>query len=370
MGGGPAFPRARAPMQTAILGATGLVGRTMLRLLAGRSWVDEPPLLLAGRRSAGTALPFRGAALVCRDAAAAEVEGVGIALFSAGAAASRQYAPTFTARGAWVVDNSSCFRLDPAVPLVVPEINAALVPRLLPGQGAAGGVIANPNCSTIQVALALAPLQAAFGLREVHVTTLQAVSGAGRRAVAELAAQSAAQRGDRAAALLAGDLAEPDRGVPPADSVFARRIAFNALPQIGDALPDGSFAEETKVVHELRKILDAPQLPVSCTATRVPVWNAHSAAVRVVLARSVSPADAAAALSAWPGLAVDPSPHGFATPAEVSGDGLVHVGRLRRDPCRDDALLLWVVADNLLKGAALNAVQIADLLAGAAPAPR
>lgn len=359
-------------MKTAILGATGLVGRVMLRLLADRPWADEPPLLLCSSRSAGAALPWRGGTVAARDVAQADLRGLAVALFSAGGGTSRAWAPRFAAAGAWVVDNSSAFRMDPAVPLVVPEINPALVPRLCPGANGApggpgrGGIIANPNCSTIQIALPLAALHDAFGLREVQVTTLQAVSGAGLKAVRELADQLPRHAG-RTERLAAGDLADPDGGRPGA--VMAREIAFNAVPQIGSALSDGSFEEEAKVGRELRKILDLATLSVSCTATRVPVWNGHSAAVRAVLARPVAPAAAARALAARPGLAVDPDPHGYRTPAEASGDGAVHVGRLRQDPDRGDALLFWVVADNLLKGAALNALQIADLLVGtAAPA--
>ncbi|MHB8079899.1 MAG: aspartate-semialdehyde dehydrogenase [Candidatus Krumholzibacteriia bacterium] len=352
-------------MRIAILGATGLVGRVMLRLLEARSWVDDPPLLLAGARSAGTALPFRGGRPVARDAATADLSGVRLALFSAGGAASREYGPRFAAAGAWVVDNSSAFRMDRDVPLVVPEVNRALVPRLDPDAPGPGGIIANPNCSTIQLAVPLAALHAAAGLREVQVTTLQAVSGAGRAAVEELARQLPGQAG-RAARLAAGDLV--DDAAPGAAGVLPRRLAGNVLPQIGSALPDGSFEEEAKVGRELRKILDLPALAVSCTATRVPVWNGHSAAVRVVLARPLPLEAARRALTALGGVAVDPSSHGYTTPGEASGDGTIRVGRLRHDPDRAEALLFWVVADNLLKGAALNAVQIADLLAGA-PAP-
>jgi aspartate-semialdehyde dehydrogenase len=170
----------------------------------------------------------------------------------------------------------------------------------------------------------------------------------------------------RAALLTAGDLF--DDADPGAGAVLPRRIAGNVVPRIGAALPDGSFEEEAKVVRELRRILDLPALAVSCTATRVPVWNGHSAAVRVVLARPLTLEAARRAMAAAGGVEVDPSPHGYSTPAEVSGDGAIRVGRLRHDPDRAEALLFWVVADNLLKGAALNAVQIADLLAGA-PAP-
>ena len=339
----------RSNVKTAILGATGLVGRTMLECLSRRPWVTEPPLLLASERSEGQALVFRGESVPCRDASRADLAGVRIALFSAGAAASRQYAPPVTEAGAWVVDNSSAFRLEPQVPLVVPEINPELVPRLDGREVDGGGIIANPNCSTIQIALALAPLHEAFGLQEVHVTTLQSVSGAGQRGLDEL------ERSQRAEA--AGQSASTE--------VFGRPVAGNVIPAIGCELPDGSYEEETKVVRELRKILDAPSLVVTCTATRVPVAVGHSAAVRAVLDRPVDSSEAAAAMAAWPGLAVATNPHDFLTPREIAGQTIVHVGRLRTEPARGDAVLFWVVADNLLKGAAWNAVQIADLLASA-----
>jgi aspartate-semialdehyde dehydrogenase len=218
--------------------------------------------------------------------------------------------------------------------LVVPEINGALV------DGMRAGIIANPNCSTIQVAQAVAPLERAWGLEEVHVTTFQAVSGAGQKAVAELARQNA------------GEV----MGAP----VFPRAIARNVIPSIGAALDDGSFEEEAKVLRELRKILGRDEgLKVTCTAVRVPVVNAHAAAVRVVCRQPVTPREAAEAMAAWPGLAVAAAPHDYATPREVDGQRNVHVGRLRQDPNDPRALLCWVVADNLLKGAAWNAVQIA-----------
>jgi aspartate-semialdehyde dehydrogenase len=241
-----------------------------------------------------------------------------------------------------VVDNSSAWRMDPAVPLVVPEINGD--PADLP---AGGGIIANPNCSTIQIAMAVAPLEKLAGLAEVQVTTMQAVSGAGQAGVAELEAQ----------------LSDP--AAPPRSEVFPRPIAGNVIPAIGAALPGGFFEEETKVERELRKILDrAEDLAVTCTATRVPVINGHSAAVRAVCRRPVTCAEAAEALATWPGLEVTTDPHDYATPRQISGRTVVHVGRLRADPNNDHALLMWVVADNLLKGAAWNAVQIAGLLGG------
>ncbi|MFO7608190.1 MAG: aspartate-semialdehyde dehydrogenase [Candidatus Krumholzibacteriia bacterium] len=326
-------------MRTAVLGATGLVGRTMLRLLEDCPWVTGEPVVLASARSAGSSLPFRGGRLVCRAVDEGSFAGVGVALFSAGGAASRRWAPVAAAAGARVVDNSSAFRMDPAVPLVVPEING----RLVAASAGAGGIIANPNCSTIQIAMAVAPLAVPFGLAEVHATTLQAVSGAGQRAVAELARQNA--------------------GGEPDGTIFPRPIAANAIPAIGAPLEDGSFEEEAKVGRELRKILGRASLRVTCTATRVPVVTGHSAAVRVVCQRPVDLAQAAAALAAWPGLEVTADPHGYATAREIAGRTVCHVGRLRRDPDDDRGLLLWVVADNLLKGAAWNAVQIAGLVA-------
>jgi aspartate-semialdehyde dehydrogenase len=338
-------------MHTAILGASGLVGRAMLGLLEREPWVDQPPRLLTSPRSAGVRIPFRGADLTCAPVADDAFAAVQVALFSAGGETSRRWAPVAAAAGAWVVDNSSAWRQDPRIALVVPEINGDLVPVL----GAAaphGGIIANPNCSTIQIAMALAPLDAAFGLREAHVTTLQAASGAGQKGRDDLAAH--------AAALAAGE--RDDGGVPGA--VFPRRLAANVIPAIGDLDDAGHYSEERKVRDELRKILALPALAVSCTVTRVPVWNGHSAAVRAVLGREVTVAEARAAIASWPGVEVGATAADYLTPAEVSGRTVVHVGRLRHEPDRRDVLLLWVVADNLLKGAAWNAVQIARRLAG------
>jgi aspartate-semialdehyde dehydrogenase len=333
-------------MKTAILGASGLVGRTLLALLAERDWLDGPPRLLVSARSAGSVLPFRDQELVCAAVGPESFAGIDIAVFSAGGEPSRRWAPHAAAGGTWVVDNSSAWRLEPQTALVVPEINGALV---APVAGAtAGGVIANPNCSTIQIAMAVAPLDRLFGVRETQVTTLQAVSGAGQAAVAELEAQNAGQE-------------------PGAASVFPSPMAHNVVPAIGGRAAEGAYEEEAKVGHELRKILGrGADLAVSCTATRVPVFNGHSAAVRIVCDRPVDREAACEALAAWPGVSIAHDPHHFATPRQMSGRTDVHVGRIRRDPDNPHALLLWVVADNLLKGAAWNAVQIADLLAGQA----
>lgn len=339
-------------MRTAILGATGLVGRVMLQLLESRDWVDEPPLLLVSDRSEGKPLSFRGEDLACRNSAEMPVTGVDLALFSAGAAASRDQAGRFVAAGAWVVDNSTAFRMDPAVPLMIPEINAHTLPD-------APQVIANPNCSTMQVAMALAPLHAEFGLTGCHVTTMQAVSGAGGQARAALQEQL------RQSLPRLNGPTGPVLGADVTGGVFPRQIAFNVLPEIGDPEPDGSFAEEAKVVNEMRKIFDLPGLAVSCLATRVPVWNAHSTAIRAEFARPVDRARALEVLRAFPGLRVAGSPHAYVTPLEADGEDACFVGRVRTVEDRDDVLLLWVVADNLRKGAALNAVQIADRIAAA-----
>ena len=339
-------------MRTAVLGASGLVGRTMLDLLARQPWIGEPPVALTSERSAGTRLPFRQGEVVCQPVGAGVWPGVRLAIFSAGATASRRWAPVAAQAGAWVVDNSSAWRGADSAPLVVPEVNGHLVP-LLDESAGPGGIIANPNCSTIQVALPCAALHRLAGLREVHVTTMQAVSGAGQQGIAELRGQ--------AAALAAGEQPGADRP----GRVFARRIAANCVPEIGAIGDDGFFTEEDKVHTELRKILDLPALAVSCTAVRVPIWNGHAAAVRVVLERPSTREELVAALDAHPGLTCDEDPGNYHTPAEASGDTQVHVGRLRLEPGRQDAVLFWVVADNLLKGAAWNAVQIAARLAGA-----
>jgi aspartate-semialdehyde dehydrogenase len=341
-------------MRTAILGASGLVGRTMLELLERQPWVDEPPVALTSARSAGVRLPFRDAGVVCREMAPDALAGLRLALFSAGATASRRWAPHAVREGVWVVDNSSAWRGTETAPLVVPEVNGSLVPLLSSDPGERpGGIIANPNCSTIQIALPCAALHRAAGLREVHVTTMQAVSGAGQQGVAELAEQ--------ARAVVAGD--DGQAGRP--GKIFGRRIAANCVPEIGALGDDGFFTEEHKVHDELRKILGQPHLAVTCTAVRVPVWNGHAAAVRVVLDRPCAREDLVAALDAFPGLTCDEDPGNYHTPAEASGHTQVHVGRLRHEPGRRDAVLFWVVADNLLKGAAWNAVQIAARLVGA-----
>jgi aspartate-semialdehyde dehydrogenase len=344
-------------MRIGILGASGQVGRVMLDLLERQSWANRPPLLLTSKRSSGHKLAFRGQDLDCREVSSSAFSGLDVALFSAGAEASRRWAPMAVDAGVWVVDNSSAWRERRDVPLVVPEINGGLVPRLARDRSSDvtthdGGIIANPNCSTTQIAMPCAALERAAGLREVHVTTMQAVSGAGRRGVDELRDQLSA----------GADGAIADAGRPGA--VFPRRITANTIPEIGAMGEDGFFEEERKVHRELRKILERDDLSVTCTATRVPVWNGHAAAVRAVLDRPLERSEAVEVLDAFEGVACHTDPGGYRTPAEICGETLVHVGRLRHEPGRRDVFLFWVVADNLLKGAAWNAVQIAALLCG------
>ncbi|PID79527.1 aspartate-semialdehyde dehydrogenase [bacterium DOLZORAL124_64_63] len=329
-------------MRICILGASGLVGRAMLSLLETQPWLTADPVLLTSARSAGQEISFRGRALVCREVGPDSFDGLQLALFSAGGGTSLRWAPVARDAGCLVVDNSSAWRMDPDSPLVVPEINGHLV-------GRGPGIIANPNCSTIQIVMAVAPLDAAFGVRECHVTTLQAVSGAGQAAVQELERQSRQY---------------PDHG--PGD-VFPRPMAFNALPAIGRQTGDGAYEEESKVLHEMRRILARGEdLHVTCTATRVPVMTGHSAAVRLVCEKPVDPREAAWVLAAFPGLVVTTDPYDYHTAREAAGTNEVYVGRIRRDPGTARGLLLWVVADNLRKGAAWNAVQIAQTAAAAA----
>jgi aspartate-semialdehyde dehydrogenase len=331
-------------MKIAILGASGLVGRAMLKQMEALDWVEDEPLLLTSRRSAGLGLLFRGRELICQDIEKTAVDGVDIALFSAGAKISRRYAPRFTAAGAWVVDNSSAWRMDTDVALIVPEIN----PQALPQKPA---VIANPNCSTIQIVMAVASLHQAWGLREMNCTTMQAVSGAGTSAVGELLEQT----------LRVMD--QETETLPEPSAAFARHIAFNAIPAIGPAAADGSYEEEVKVVQESRKILGLPDLEVTCLAVRIPTINSHAVSIRARFNEAVDRDRAVALLADYPGIQVEESAHDYHTPAQASGSNDVFVGRLRIDPNHADTLHLWVVADNLMKGAAANSVQIAQLIA-------
>jgi aspartate-semialdehyde dehydrogenase len=323
-------------MNIAVLGATGAVGRTMLDVLAERQLPVERLVLLASTRSVGRTMRWRGG--TCEVAAPTPelFRTVDYALFSAGAERSREWAPIAAEAGAVVIDNSSAWRTDPDVPLVVPEVNAAAIadrPK---------GIIANPNCSTIQVVIALKPFLEAAGLRRVIYTTFQSVSGAGEAGRETLRSE---QKGDL-----------------PKQSPFSRPIAGNAVPQIGDFDEEGWTGEETKMRHETRKILSLPRLQVAATCVRVPVDVSHAVQVTIETERDLSRAQAEEALRAEPGLLFASNAVEFPTPRDAAGKDEVFVGRLRADPDLPRTFHLWVVADNLRKGAATNAIQILEAL--------
>ena len=324
-------------MRVAIAGATGAVGRKMLRILEERKFPAEEVVLLASERSVGRKIPFRDSELTVSRLTEDAFDGVDLALFSCGASRSLEFAPAAVKAGAVVVDNSSAFRMDEGVPLVVPEVNVDAL-------DSHGGVIANPNCSTIQLVVALKPLHDAARIKRIVVSTYQAVSGAGQAAIDEMQAQ------------IKGDIAAPKK--------MPHEIAFNCLPHIDVFLEGGHTKEEKKMVDETRKIMGAPHLAVSATCVRVPVFNAHSESVNVEFEESVSPEEARALLERAPGVEVVDDVESFAypMPKDADGEDPVYVGRIRRDDSLENTLNLWVVADNLRKGAALNAVQIAEAL--------
>lgn len=335
----------RSRLTVAVVGATGAVGREMLHLLATRGFGAGTVRALASRRSAGSTLEFEGRTLTVEELTADSFGGVDIALFSAGGGTSLEFAPRAAAAGALVVDNSSAFRYEADVPLVVPEVNLEASRQAL----AEGGrrIIANPNCSTIQMVVALQPLHTAAGIRRVIVSTYQSVSGAGQKGIDELLAGTRAH--------LAG---EPE----PAPAKFAHPIAFNALPHIDSFLDNGYTREEMKMVWETRKIMSLPSLPVSATCVRIPVLRSHSEAVTVELDRPLSAQEARAVLAVAPGITVvdDPATASYPLPRAAESQGTTYVGRIRVDPDFPNVLHLWVVSDNLWKGAALNAVEIAE----------
>ncbi|HJW21351.1 MAG TPA: aspartate-semialdehyde dehydrogenase [Candidatus Limnocylindrales bacterium] len=327
----------------AVVGATGLVGQTMLEVLAERRIPVRAIRALASARSAGTSLTVAGRTLRVEEATPTSFDGIDIALFSAGTDQSRLLAPAAVAAGCVVVDNSAAWRMDPTVPLVVSRVNE-------PDLEAHRGIVANPNCSTMQLVPLLATLRDAVGLRRVIVDTYQSVSGTGSEAVEELE--------DQVRAHAAG---EPKRA-----SVYPHPIAFNAIPEIDVFRPDGYTAEEWKVVAESRKILHLPELAVSCTAVRVPVFVGHSEAVHVETERPIGPAAARELFAATPGVAVvdDPAAHRYPLATDMAGRDDVAVGRIRADASLPDGhgLAFWVVADNLRRGAASNTVDLAEAL--------
>jgi aspartate-semialdehyde dehydrogenase len=338
-------------MNVAVVGATGQVGTVMRAVLEERGFPLDRLKLFASARSAGRHLPFRGEQLLVEDAATADVSGLDMALLSVGAAASKELAPRFVSAGAVVVDNSSAWRMDPAVPLVVPEVNGSALGSI------PKGIVANPNCTTMVGMPVLKPLDRAAGLRRLVVSTYQAVSGAGLAGVEELETQLV-KTVDRAAALtFDGSALEP----PPADK-FPDVIAHNVLPLAGHLVEDGSSetSEEQKFRDESRKILELPDLDVTCTCVRVPVFTGHSLSIVAEFAEDLSPEQACQVLTGAPGVELADLP----TPLRAAGRDPCLVGRVRAAGA-GNRLALFVSGDNLRKGAALNAVQIAEALVSA-----
>ncbi len=337
-------------MDIAVFGATGQVGTVMRQLLVERKFPLDSVRFFASARSAGRHLPFDGEEIEVADSATGDFSGIDLALFSAGGDFSREYAPKVAAGGATVIDNSSAWRMDPEVPLVVAEVNAEALGSI------PKAIVANPNCTTMAAMPVLAPLARAAGLRALRVSTYQAVSGAGLSGVEELAGQVAAA-GEGAAALTHDGSAVE---FPPASS-FARPIAFNVLPLAGNLVDDGSGEtdEEQKLRNESRKILDLPDLAVSGTCVRVPVFTGHSLAVHAEFDSELTPQRATELLDGAPGVVLSDVPD----PLSAAGADPAFVGRIRRDPTVEHGLVLFVSNDNLRKGAALNAIQIAELLA-------
>ncbi|SJZ68734.1 aspartate-semialdehyde dehydrogenase [Novilysobacter spongiicola] len=331
-------------VNVAVVGATGAVGETMLKILAERSFPLGRLHVLASERSAGDKLDFGGRKLVVESLEGFDPAGIDIALFSAGGDVSREHAPRFAAAGAVVIDNSSAFRQDDDVPLVVAEVNPEAVrhrPR---------GIIANPNCSTMQMLVALAPIHRAVGIERINVATYQSVSGTGRRALEELGRQTAG--------MLNFQEARPE--------VYPVQIAFNVIPHGGDFTDNGYTTEEMKLVWETRKILGDETIGINATVVRVPVFYGHSEAVHIETRGKISAADARALLEQAAGVEVvdDREAGGYPTPVtHASGNDPVYVGRIRDDISHPRGLSLWVVSDNIRKGAALNAVQLAELVA-------
>jgi aspartate-semialdehyde dehydrogenase len=330
--------------KVAVVGATGLVGREMVKVLAERGLPVSELVPLASKNSVGEKIEFGGRYWTVQEAKPEHFKGVDIVLMSAGAKVSEALAPEAAKAGAVVIDNSSQWRMDPDIPLVVPEVNAADI-----GGYKKRGIIANPNCSTIQMVVALNPLHQLAGLLRVIVSTYQAVSGKGKRAMDEL--------GTQVSQLFSQQDITPE--------VFPRRIAFNCLPHIDAFLEDGYTKEERKMQLETSKILHLENLGVCATCVRVPVFNCHSESVVAEFERPISVEDARRVLHEAPGVMLvdDPKMLSYPTPMDADGSDATFVGRIRQDPSAKNSLTFWCVADNLRKGAATNVVQIAEILA-------
>jgi aspartate-semialdehyde dehydrogenase len=331
-------------LNVAILGVTGAVGEALLEVLEERNFPVDTLYPLASSRSVGKTVRFKKQQLDVLDVATFDFSGVDIALFSAGGSVSKQYAPIAAAAGCVVIDNTSCFRYEDDIPLVVPEVNPERI-----AEYTHRGIIANPNCSTIQMVVALKPLHDAVGIARINVATYQAVSGTGKKAISELISQ-------------VGELLN---GRPAKASVYPQQIAFNVVPHIDEFMENGYTREEMKMVWETRKILEDDSIMVNPTAVRVPVLYGHSEAIHLELKSPMTAVDARKLLKKAPGVKLidDPVKLKYPTPIiNAAGSDDVFVGRIRQDISHPCGLNLWVVADNIRKGAATNAIQIAEIL--------
>ncbi|MFO7478547.1 MAG: aspartate-semialdehyde dehydrogenase [Methyloceanibacter sp.] len=328
--------------KVAVIGATGNVGREMLNILAEREFPADEVFALASRRSMGVEVSFGDRRLKCQDLEQFDFRGVDFALMSAGSSVSKEWSPRIGAQGCVVIDNSSCWRYDPDVPLIVPEVNADAVVGFTKKN-----IIANPNCSTAQLVVVLKPLHDAAKIKRVVVSTYQSVSGAGKEAMDEL--------WDQTKGIFVTQAPEPKN--------FTKQIAFNVIPHIDVFLDDGSTKEEWKMMAETKKILD-PKIKLTATCVRVPVFVGHSEAVNVEFEGPITADEARNILREAPGLLVvdKREPGGYVTPVECVGDYATYVSRIREDQTVDNGLSFWVVSDNLRKGAALNSVQIAETI--------
>ncbi|MFH1132465.1 MAG: aspartate-semialdehyde dehydrogenase [Pseudomonadota bacterium] len=329
--------------KVAVVGVTGAVGQQMLNILFERKFPVSSLVPLSSARSAGKSITFGDKKIEAQLLGPNSFEGVQIALFSAGKSVSQEFVPIATKASAWVVDNTSAFRMNPQVPLVVPEVNAERITQ------ATRRIIANPNCTTIQMVVALNPIRKAAGIKRIVVATYQAVAGAGRRAISELETQ-----------MIAWSAKNP----VPLPQVFPHQILFECLPQIGQFDENGDSEEEQKMVHETRKIFDLPNLRITATTVRVPVLAGHSEAVNIETEQPFTVEQARAELAKAPGVQLVDNPREGLYPLAQMAQGTdpVYVGRIRKDLSVENGLNMWVVADNLRKGAALNAVQIAEIL--------
>ena len=327
----------------AVAGATGAVGGAMLETLARRQFPINELRLLASARSVGKKLIFQGKEIAVQEMTKDSFAGIDVALFSAGGSRSLEFAPAAAAAGAVVVDNSSAFRMDPEIPLVVPEVNPHAI-----AQYTKHGIIANPNCSTIQMLVALKPIYDAVGIKRIVVSTYQAVSGTGAKAIEELEQQVRAWVA----------------GTTITHQVYPHQIVFNCLPQIDSFLDNGYTKEEMKMVNETIKIFEDPNVAVTATAVRVPVFYGHSEAVNVETRKKITASEVKALLAKAPGVKLvdDPAHSIYPLATDCAGQFETLVGRIREDETIANGINLWVVADNILKGAALNAVQIAEIL--------